>query len=443
MCFQYVKEFIMMKIPVPVLTFASVFTLLLYGCGSVSSQSPVSEETPQASVQPAVRETEDPASVIIPDVDVTGDFTSSLVRFIEASGYENQNYVISPTSFRASLALAAAGADTVTKAELLAAMGFADIDEMNQWYASVTASEARFNRWLEDAVNEYEENKKFFDDSVSAPDGAFRLANSVWRNKKASGELSDTYRAYIKEQYDAMAENVSENEITEAVNGWINDNTNGLIPMISDDLSDSDLVLANALYLRTAWVNEFRDFLTEEGEFTTYDDRTVKKEFMHQRGEFAFYEDDETTLVCLPMQGGVNALFVLGNAENAMEKLRSAAFETVDVTLPKFEAETSLSANELINFCRARGAELAFTQDADFSGMSEEMQLYITDIIQKAKIKTDEDGIEAAAVTVIMMAEGAALPEEEPVIKEFTADRPFRFILFTDDETLFCGQITE
>ena len=424
-------------------TLLSLLAGLLGGCGTAQ---PAPQETPQAADQPAVQETEEPSDVIVPDVDVTDDFTSSLVRFIETSGYENQNYIISPTSFRAALALAAAGADTDTKTELLSAMGFADMEELNRWYSSVAESEDRFNRWLQDAIDSFEDNKEFYGDSAEAPDGAFSLENSVWRNTKASGELSDTYKAYVKEHYDAVAENVSKDAITDAVNGWINENTNGLIPKISDDLSASDLVLANTLYLRAAWADEFDEFLTEQGDFTAYDGRTVKKEFMHQTSEFAFYEDEETTLVCLPMQGGVNALFVLGNAENAMEKLRSASFETVEVTLPKFETETSLSGDELINFCKARGAELAFSPNADFSGMSEEMALYITDIIQKARIKTEESGIEAAAATVIMMTEGAALIEEEPVIKEFKADKPFKFILFTGNgtpEPLFCGQIVE
>ena len=415
-------------------TLLSVLTALLGGCGSAQ---PSSQETPQ---------TEEPASVSIPEADVNDDFTVSLIRFLEDSGYANQNYIISPASFRAALALAAAGADTDTKAELLSAMGFKDMEELNQWYASLSASEENFNKWLNNAASEFEENREYMSDSAKAPDGAFSLENSVWRNTRASGELSDTYKAYVKEHYNAMAENVSEDEITDAVNSWINENTNGLIPKISEDLSPADLVLANTLYLRTAWKTEFDEFLTEEGDFTAWDGRTVKKDFMRQTSEFMFYEDDETTLVCLPMQGGVNALFILGNADHAMEKYRSATYETVDVTLPKFETETSLSENELISFCKARGAELPFTSEADFSGMSEEMALYITDIIQKAKIKTDESGIEAAAATVIMMLEAAAPIEEEPEIKVFKADRPFRYILFTDSETpipLFCGQIAE
>ena len=419
------------------------FAALLSGCGTAHS-SP--QETPLSTDQPIVQKTEEPSSVMSPNSHETDDFTASLIRFIEDKGYQNQNYIISPTSFRAALALAAAGADSDTKAELLSAMGFSSMEELNQWYSSVAASENRFNQWLKNAADEFEENKKYYGDSEKAPDGAFRLVNSIWRNTKSTGKLSDTYQAYVKEHYGAVAENVPENRITDAVNGWISENTNGLIPKISNDLSSSDLLLANALYLRSAWIDSFDEYLTREGDFTASDQRIVKKEFMHQRSEFAFYEDDETTMVCLPMHGGVNALFILGNSENAMEKLRSASLETVDVTLPKFETETSLSENELIDFCKARGAELAFTSNADFSIMSEEMKLYITDIIQKARIKTEESGIEAAAATVITMMEGAAPFEEEPIIKVFKADHPFHFILFTDNgtpEPLFFGQIVE
>ena len=69
----------------------------------------------------------------------------------------------------------------------------------------------------------------------------------------------------------------------------------------------------------------------------------------------------------------------------------------------------------------------------------------MSDIIQKAKVKTDEKGLEAAAVTVIAMVEGCALEEERPVPKEFVADRPFTFYVmngsFDAPELLFYGQV--
>lgn len=134
-----------------------VFTTLLSGCSTSQSAS---QETPQATELPAVQETKEPVSVITPDVVETNDFTTALLSFLEANGYENQNYIISPTSFRAALALATAGADSDTKTELLSAMGFKDMEELNQWYSSVIASEDKFNKWLDDVTAQYEENKE-------------------------------------------------------------------------------------------------------------------------------------------------------------------------------------------------------------------------------------------------------------------------------------------
>lgn len=73
-------------------------------------------------------------------------------------------------------------------------------------------------------------------------------------------------------------------------------------------------------------------------------------------------------------------------------------------------------------------------------------EIWVDDIIQKTKIKTDEEGVEAAAVTAIMTNDTAMMPtEDEPI--EFVADRPFSFYIYTtcDDITsmLFAGMITE
>jgi serpin B len=115
------------------------------------------------------------------------------------------------------------------------------------------------------------------------------------------------------------------------------------------------------------------------------------------------------------------------------------------VTPPQVEKDTGFSNIVLIDYLKAQGAESAFTSDADFSLMSDEMKLMITDIIQKTKIKVDETGIEAAAATAIMMTEGAFLENpEEP--KEFTADEPFKYMILTSGENpelLFYGQIVE
>lgn len=424
-----------------------VVSSTILGCGNTdnqsSSQAAATEEDNSSSQGSPADSSVTPVSDI-PAVDISMDFNSSLIDFIEKYGFEDKNYMISPTSFRAALALAVSGADSDTKAELLKAMGFNDMDELNAWYKSVTASIDSYDEWLKSAQKEFKEYREYYEDDAKAPDGAFDIQNSIWRNTKSSGELSKKYIKYVEENFGAKADNVSKDKITDKVNSWINDNTNGLIPSISNDLSYADLILVNTLYLRTAWVNDFYEYATEEGDFTTHSGNTVKKDFMSQHDSYRYYEDDTGKFVVLPMNGGINAVFILGDVDDVVGKLSNASYEEVAVKLPKFESETELTDNQLVDFCKARGANLAFTTDADFSVMSNEMSLFITDIIQKTKIKVDEKGIEAAAATAIMMTEGCAL--EEPEVKEFIADEPFKYMILTDaedPELLFYGQLVE
>ena len=422
-----------------------VVTNLTTGCGI--SEKPVNSETASSNKEssvPVQSSTNNATQVTeLPDIDASMDFNDSLIDFIEQAGFEDKNYMVSPTSLRAALALAVSGADNDTKDELLKAMGFNSMDELLIWYNSVSASVDNYNEWLKQAQEDYKENSEYYSDSDSEPDGAFSLENSIWKNTNFSGELSNDYIEYVLQNFNATAENVSGGEITDAVNNWINENTNGLIPSISSDLSPSDLVLVNTLYLRTAWATAFEEYATQESDFKTLSGDTVKKDFMHLQDSFRYYEDENGKFIILPMKGGINAVFILGDIDNVIEKMSEAAYEEVAVTIPKFETETSLSESQLVNFCIARGAETAFTSDADFSLMSDDSQFFISDIIQKTKIKVDEDGIEAAAATAIMMETAC---EEINDVKEFTADEPFKYMILTNSdspELLFYGQLVE
>ncbi len=415
----------------------------LCSCGEMPNQEPVSSPEPSA---PAVIQKEDSEMENnLPVLDETLAFDDALAAFIEQSGFENKNYMISPASFRAALLLAAAGAETGTKQQLLRVMDFKDMDEANAWYDTLMESAELFENLLNQEKESVRKFREDYGEEANEPDGAFQIENSVWRNTRAQGELREDYCRYVMEHYGAKAANVSPAEITEAVNGWIKEKTNGLIPMISPDLSLADLILVNTLYLRTVWMESFFEEATEEGNFTAYDGRTVRKEFMRKQDRYRYYEEENGKLIVLPMKGGINAVFILGEIENVNDKLEQTSYEEVKVCLPKFEIETSLEKKELIRFCRTRGCDLPFGENADFSAMSDFQPLFISDILQKTKIKTDEAGIEAAAATVIYLLEGMALMEEQE-IKEFTADQPFRFMIITAGdvpEVLFLGRVAE
>ncbi len=380
--------------------------------------------------------------------DYTGDFSESLIYYLYNNGFENENFLVSPTSCRAALALAAAGAEGETKEELLSAMGFENMEELNEWYASLLEKESKFKKEIDDFNQMDDETyEMLYSDERSTLEGAFTINNSVWKNTDMPGTFSDEYINYVRENYGAVAQNAAKETITGDVNNWINENTDGMIPSISSDLSRDNMLLINTLYLRSGWSKEFSKNGTKEGNFTAYDGSTVKKQFMHQLDTFAYYEDQDCKFIRKGLTGGAYVVFVIGDDTGLLDKLPLSESKEVDVTIPKFETESIFSGNDFIGFMRERGATLAFSDKADFSVMSKDVPMKVDDIVQKTRIKTDEEGLEAAAVTMISMKAVMAAQNEKRDIKQFNANQPFKYYIlmgsYEDAEILFYGQIVK
>ena len=452
-----------------VLALALLMAVCLAGCGgqtvptatttpaepteeapAAETPTPAQSETPQETEPPAPTpepepEPEETAPLHneggIPVGEGSGftDFDSALLVFLEEQGYARESFLVSPLSFRMALALAAEGAGNETKSVLLSAMGFEDGGAMADWVASVNQGVAAFQSRLDRELQWYAQYPDDF--GGIAPDRAYRVANSIWHNADREGDFLPTYQQLAQERFNASAANLPGEELSEAVNGWVNEETDGMIPKIVGDLSDTDAVLVNALYFRSTWSSTFDPADTLTMDFHTPEEETVEKEFMCRQGNMGYYADEETQLVVLPLAGSMSAAFVLGDTTEISTKLSAASYQEVLVRLPKLELETSLENGELTAFLEARGAGLALSEDADFSRMSE-TPWRIQDIIQKARVKTDEDGLEAAAATAIMVDGTAVQEPQEPV--EFTADRPFAFYIYSTyadrPELLFFGQ---
>jgi serpin B len=117
--------------------------------------------------------------------------------------------------------------------------------------------------------------------------------------------------------------------------------------------------------------------------------------------------------------------------KNQMEKT-----ELNSITLPKFEFETKyFMANTLSDL----GMPIAFTNSADFSGMTGNKDLFISEVIHQAYIGVDEKGTEAAAATAVIM-ELKAVPMDN-----FRADHPFLFAIQEKDtgNILFIGRVMD
>ena len=387
-----------------------------------------------------------PVTMINRTMDVSS-FDERFLAFI--SEHAEGNYMASPLSFRYALGLLLAGANGETKAELLKAFGVGSEEEWNEYCLDFNGFSERYASGLEQEIREHEEwvKKGYISKDAPAPYRALRVANSVWKADWVTEDFKDAYREAIEKYYAAEYRSFTPADAVAKINEWADIKTEHMIQkLLPDDYPTESLavVLMNALYFKDNWAKEFPKWRTKEDDFHTLAGDTTRKEFMTTEEHFSYYEDDETQLVILPMDGGVYMAFVLGSTDGLSEKISKAGGEQVLVTIPKIDLETDFSNGEFVDFLKANGVNLAFTDAADFSNMIDH-DLYVSDIIQKTRIKLDEKGVEAAAVTAIIMPESAMPPEEGP--KTFVADRPFSFYIYTtaNDTTaiMFAGQIVE
>ena len=289
-------------------------------------------------------------------------------------------------------------------------------------------------------------------------DEGFRLnvVNAIWGQKDY--QFLTTFLDVLAENYGAglrlldFVNTPEESRIT--INNWVSDQTEGRIEdLIPQGLIDAltRLVLTNAIYFNAAWQYPFNEDMTEDGPFYLLDGGEVIVPMMSQTESFAYTEGDGYQAVELPYDGSELSMVILLPQTGQFEAFEgSLDAQQVDgiigrleprqvaLTMPKFEFESGFGLKEAL---AAMGMPVAFSEGADFSGITGNRDLFIADVIHKAFVSVDEAGTEAAAATAVVMP--IAIPPEEPV--EVTVERPFIFLI-RDIETgtiLFVGRIVD
>jgi len=284
----------------------------------------------------------------------------------------------------------------------------------------------------------------------------FRLnvVNAIWGQKNFT---------FLSEFLDILAENYGaglrildfigapeESRVT--INNWVSDQTEGRIEdLIPQGMIDTltRLVLTNAIYFNAAWQFPFDKDATSDGTFYLLDGEKSAVPMMRQAESFGYAEGDNYQVVELPYDGGELSMVILLPKAGQFESFEdSIDYRTVkgiiaelenqqvNLTMPKFEFESEFSLKSTLT---AMGMPIAFSDGADFSGMTGSRNLYIDEVIHKAFVSVDEAGTEAAAATAVIM-KLTAMPGE-PV--EVTLDRPFIFLI-RDIKTgtiLFIGRL--
>lgn len=293
-------------------------------------------------------------------------------------------------------------------------------------------------------------------------DGAYICipANSVWLNDSVLYKndtlrtLSDVYSAYSFSGIPGTA------EYDGALHDWLNYATGNLLQDSVDKLKMSPemvMTLVSSLYLSAGWQSEFSVRNTEKGIFHA-PSGDVERDFMRQGEQGDFYYADDFTAKQLLIEGGGAMWIILPDADKSVEKvLKGDDFYSfirnpsdwsqkkwcyVKMKLPKIDVSSDLDLKEGLENMGV--TDLFASGTADFSNLTDNTAdasgVYVDKIQHSARVKTDEEGITAAAFTVVELC-GAAMPNDET---DFIVDRPFIFaVTGTDGSVLFCGTVNE
>jgi serpin B len=147
------------------------------------------------------------------------------------------------------------------------------------------------------------------------------------------------------------------------------------------------------------------------------------------------YSGNEVAMdIIVPDAGQFNTFESGMTADSISGIIGSLKSSFMVLALPKFQFDSSFSLKQALS---ALGMPVAFTDKADFSGITGQPNLIISDVVHKAFVAVDEEGTEAAAATGVIMV-GAAMPANS-----LTVDRPFVFLI-RDIQTgaiLFIGRV--
>jgi len=348
---------------------------------------------------------------------------------------QNQNIFISPFSISVALAMTLNGASGETEQAMIDTLQLQGIDTN-----SINSSYAQLQQTLQ----------------ASDPKVTLTIANSLWGNQgiQFTPDFLQRNTQFFNAEI-SILDFLDPNSLT-TINQWVNDNTNSKIPKILDEIdSNAVLFLINAIYFKGAWQTEFDPAHTRDGTFHLTNGSKKQVPMMFRSGRYLHYRADTFQAVNLPYGDGQISMYIFLPARNSnlnafLETLNTENWENwmsqfreqeLSLRMPKFKLE--YGTKELNDALTTLGMDIAFDQSrANFSRMVslEDLgqNLYIDKVSHKTFIEVNEEGTEAAAVTVVGIVKTSLPPQ-------VTVDRPF-FFAIRDNETgtvLFMGTVVE
>ena len=368
---------------------------------------------------------------------VSPDTVQALASFagrstaLALAGQAGQNAVYSPLSLWSALAMLAQCAGGSSRDQVLSALGADSMDQLQDQVSQV---------W----------RGLYTDDGASA----LLLGNSIWLNSAAEG-------TYVQETLDALARDyyagaysvpMGTSQADEAVTAWVGEQTRGLIgsggPVV-ETRSETLALLAASLYYKAAWQSAFSAGSTYEDTFTAADGTQSQVEFMHQTDSGALLQGGGYQAAALATRLG-EVVFLLPDEGTSPEELlqREDLLASLDFSgeqvqtgeirwsVPKFDVSSDL---DLLSSLEQLGVtDLLRPEAADLSALTS-LDAYLSGARQMARVTADEEGVEAAAVTILTVDATSAVADPQPMVMDL--DRPFLFVIRNEGVPLFVGVV--
>jgi len=350
------------------------------------------------------------------------------------------NLFYSPYSISLALAMTYGGARTDTEKVMAAALHF-------------TLPQDRLHQAL-NALSQ--ELAKRGQGAKGKDDQPFRLhiVNATWGQKDYT--FLSGYLDLLAQNYGAGLRVLDFKQAPDpsrvTINNWVSDQTEGRIKDLIPQGAITPLtrlVLTNAIYFNAAWLYQFEKSLTSPRTFHLLDGKDVTVPMMKLTKSFGYFSGNNYEAVELPYDGNEISMVILlprsGHFtafENSLDtRLIDSAISglkstQVALTMPKFKIESSIGLKKALS---GLGMGIAFTESADFSGMTVRPELFINDALHKAFVQVDESGTEAAAATAVIV--GVTSVPVSPIA--VTIDRPFLFLIrdIKTGAVLFIGRV--
>lgn len=375
-----------------------------------------------------------------------------------------KNVLVSPISAHYALSMALNGTDGKTRTQFIETLGYealSDVTGINK--ENLGLLKALTKEPLTEA------QRKALPAWEKLP-AVVSIQNSIWAT---NGETSKTPYTFKKSFVSAMKAGYGVQEAksldfkdpksADAVNKWTSDMTNKMIPEIidADGMKDLLWILLNTTYIEAQWATPFgKPF---EDEFTKLDGGKTKAQMLYRSTTARFADHADYQVAEIEMaKSSLRAYVVLPKNAADFETLQAdqtagiwtkATWSEImtslkpqmgKLTMPKFTFEYGVEMKEDGKVTKGLGVNFLFKNSTNFDEMdgpgSPPSKVGI--IKQNTKIEWDENGVKAAAATLVGgVARGMA---PRPAF-EMVVDRPF-YLAIQDSATgafLFLGQVID